>query len=165
MYLCTLMLWLFHLTVWVPCSRVGHVYRAFMPYNFGKIMKLWKRNTTIDQNNGWWNIKGELTKKAKGPIITINYKRVIEVWMDDEYKKFFYTRCLTTMIMMCSQNCISSPKGAIGTLCWDGKYHGPTWAEEKSGMQILWLVHQQHCLWHARKGGYNQFWCQYSNAN
>jgi len=55
--------------VWVPCSRVGHVYRAFMPYNFG-----------------------DLTKKAKGPIITINYKRVIEVWMDEEYKKFFYTR-------------------------------------------------------------------------
>ena len=38
---------------------------------------------------------GELTKKAKGPIITINYKRVIEVWMDEEYKKFFYTRCQT----------------------------------------------------------------------
>lgn len=55
--------------VWVPCSRVGHVYRAFMPYTFG-----------------------ELTKKAKGPIITINYKRVIEVWMDDEYKEYFYTR-------------------------------------------------------------------------
>lgn len=55
--------------VWVPCSRVGHVYRAFMPYTFG-----------------------ELTKKAKGPIITINYKRVIEVWMDDDYKEYFYTR-------------------------------------------------------------------------
>lgn len=55
--------------VWVPCSRVGHVYRAFMPYGFGK-----------------------LTEKAKGPIITINYKRVVEVWMDDEYKEFFYTR-------------------------------------------------------------------------
>ena len=55
--------------VWVPCSRVGHVYRAFMPYGFGK-----------------------LTEKAKGPIITINYKRVVEVWMDEEYKQYFYTR-------------------------------------------------------------------------
>jgi len=54
---------------WVPCSRVGHVYRAFMPYGFGT-----------------------LTDKAKGPIITINYKRVVEVWMDEEYKQYFYTR-------------------------------------------------------------------------
>ena len=54
---------------WVPCSRVGHVYRAFMPYGFGS-----------------------LTDNAKGPIITINYKRVVEVWMDDEYKEYFYTR-------------------------------------------------------------------------
>ncbi|XP_023343361.1 N-acetylgalactosaminyltransferase 7 [Eurytemora carolleeae] len=54
---------------WVPCSRVGHVYRAFMPYGFGK-----------------------LTEGRKGPIITINYKRVVETWMDDQYKQFFYTR-------------------------------------------------------------------------
>jgi len=54
---------------WVPCSRVGHVYRGFMPYSFGK-----------------------LAEKHKGPLITINYKRVIEVWFDDKYKEFFYTR-------------------------------------------------------------------------
>lgn len=54
---------------WVPCSRVGHVYRSFMPYNFGK-----------------------LAHKKKGPLITINYKRVIETWFDDKYKEFFYTR-------------------------------------------------------------------------
>ncbi|XP_035703837.1 N-acetylgalactosaminyltransferase 7 isoform X3 [Folsomia candida] len=54
---------------WVPCSRVGHVYRGFMPYSFGK-----------------------LGEKHKGPLITINYKRVIEVWFDDKYKEFFYTR-------------------------------------------------------------------------
>lgn len=54
---------------WVPCSRVGHVYRGFMPYNFGK-----------------------LGAKKKGPLITINYKRVIETWFDDKYKEYFYTR-------------------------------------------------------------------------
>ncbi|KAF7279102.1 hypothetical protein GWI33_007615 [Rhynchophorus ferrugineus] len=54
---------------WVPCSRVGHVYRSFMPYNFGK-----------------------LAQKKKGSLITINYKRVIETWFDSKYKAFFYTR-------------------------------------------------------------------------
>ncbi|KAF2894813.1 hypothetical protein ILUMI_11359 [Ignelater luminosus] len=54
---------------WVPCSRVGHVYRGFMPYNFGK-----------------------LAQKKKGPLITINYKRVIETWFDNKYKEYFYTR-------------------------------------------------------------------------
>ncbi|XP_028967008.1 N-acetylgalactosaminyltransferase 7 [Galendromus occidentalis] len=54
--------------LWVPCSRVGHVYRGFMPYSFG-----------------------DLGKKRKGPLIVINYKRVVEVWFD-EYKEYFYTR-------------------------------------------------------------------------
>lgn len=54
---------------WVPCSKVGHVYRSFMPYNFGK-----------------------LANKKKGPLITINYKRVIETWFDEKYKEYFYTR-------------------------------------------------------------------------
>ncbi|GAB6026074.1 N-acetylgalactosaminyltransferase 7 [Chamberlinius hualienensis] len=54
--------------LWVPCSRVGHIYRAFMPYKFGK-----------------------LAEEKKGPLITLNYKRVVEVWMD-EYKEYFYTR-------------------------------------------------------------------------
>lgn len=55
--------------LWVPCSHVGHVYRGFMPYTFGK-----------------------LANKKKGPLITINYKRVIETWFDDKHKEFFYTR-------------------------------------------------------------------------
>ncbi|KAL0267144.1 UNVERIFIED_CONTAM: hypothetical protein PYX00_009494 [Menopon gallinae] len=55
--------------LWVPCSRVGHVYRSFMPYNFG----------TLGSNK-------------KGPLITTNYKRVIETWFDEEYKEYFYTR-------------------------------------------------------------------------
>ena len=45
-----------------PCSRIGHIYRKFVPY-------------TIP-------ISG-------GP--NYNYKRVIEVWMD-EYKQYFYKR-------------------------------------------------------------------------
>ena len=40
-----------------------------MPYNFGK-----------------------LAENKKGPIITNNYKRVIEVWFDDKHKEYFYTR-------------------------------------------------------------------------
>ena len=61
------------------------------------------RTTLVKYNDQVLTITetGELTKKAKGPIITINYKRVIEVWMDEEYKKFFYTRCLR--IVMCCQ--------------------------------------------------------------
>ncbi|KAG5327074.1 GALT7 acetylgalactosaminyltransferase, partial [Pseudoatta argentina] len=55
--------------LWVPCSHVGHVYRGFMPYTFGK-----------------------LAQKKKGPLITINYKRVIETWFDEKHKEFFYTR-------------------------------------------------------------------------
>uniref|UniRef100_A0A224XKM4 Polypeptide N-acetylgalactosaminyltransferase n=1 Tax=Panstrongylus lignarius TaxID=156445 RepID=A0A224XKM4_9HEMI len=55
--------------LWVPCSRVAHVYRGFMPYSFGN-----------------------LAKKKKGPLIKINYKRVIETWFDDKYKEYFYTR-------------------------------------------------------------------------
>ena len=55
--------------LWVPCSRVGHIYRPFMPYSFGS-----------------------LASKRKGPLVLTNYKRVIEVWFDEEYKNFFYTR-------------------------------------------------------------------------
>lgn len=54
---------------WVPCSRVGHIYRDFMPYSFGS-----------------------LANKRKGPLIITNYKRVIEVWWDPQYKEYFYTR-------------------------------------------------------------------------
>lgn len=54
---------------WVPCSRVGHIYRPFMPYTFGS-----------------------LASQRKGPLVLTNYKRVIEVWFDDEYKEYFYTR-------------------------------------------------------------------------
>ena len=68
-------------------------------------------------------MSGDLTKKAKGPIITINYKRVIEVWMDEEYKKFFYTRCLRKI--MCSQSfhCLTKGSRRRGTLGWETLRH------------------------------------------
>lgn len=52
---------------WVPCSRVGHVYRNSMPYGFGNV-------------------------QSKIPITLANYMRVVEVWLDDEFKEYFYTR-------------------------------------------------------------------------
>lgn len=55
--------------LWVPCSRVAHVYKSHVPFSAGR-----------------------LKRQAKGPVTTINYKRVIETWMDDKYKEYFYTR-------------------------------------------------------------------------
>ncbi|KAJ8308667.1 hypothetical protein KUTeg_013541 [Tegillarca granosa] len=52
---------------WVPCSRVGHVYRNHMPYGFGKV-------------------------DVKIPVIQLNYMRVIHVWLDEEHIEYFYTR-------------------------------------------------------------------------
>ncbi|XP_059173884.1 N-acetylgalactosaminyltransferase 7-like [Physella acuta] len=53
---------------WVPCSHVGHIYRNHMPYGLGK---------DVDP--------------FMSPIY-INYMRVVEVWMEDEFKEYFYTR-------------------------------------------------------------------------
>ncbi|XP_041353062.1 N-acetylgalactosaminyltransferase 7-like [Gigantopelta aegis] len=51
---------------WVPCSRVGHVYKHHVP----------PRKVNI-------NTKIHYTKQ--------NYLRIVEVWMDGEYKDYFYT--------------------------------------------------------------------------
>ena len=41
-------------------------------------------------------IVGTLAYKFQGVPTTLrNYKRVIEVWFDDEYKEFFYTVKMT----------------------------------------------------------------------
>ena len=76
------------------------------------------RTTLVKYNDQVLTITetGELTKKAKGPIITINYKRVIEVWMDEEYKKFFYTRCQTLKIKV---NCFSKGSHPQSTREWE----------------------------------------------
>ncbi|XP_076464804.1 N-acetylgalactosaminyltransferase 7-like [Babylonia areolata] len=52
---------------WVPCSRVGHIYRNFMPYSTGQ-------------------------HREKIPVITLNYMRVVEVWLGEEFREYFYTR-------------------------------------------------------------------------
>jgi len=55
--------------LFVPCSRVGHIYR----------MPGWGGNGTPDE------LKGK-------NFIAINYNRVIETWWDDNYKKYYYER-------------------------------------------------------------------------
>ena len=46
-----------------PCSRIGHVYRHYMPFS----------------------------NAGSGDFLGRNFKRVAEVWMD-EYKKYLYLR-------------------------------------------------------------------------
>lgn len=46
-----------------PCSRIGHIYRGYAPFD----------------------------NPRKGDFLTKNYKRVAEVWMD-EYKEYLYER-------------------------------------------------------------------------
>merc|ERR1719341_3058215 len=59
-------------SVWVPCSRVSHVYRGHSCSSCHS---------------------GSLANKFGGQPTTLrNYKRVIETWFDDDYKEFFYTR-------------------------------------------------------------------------
>lgn len=59
-------------SVWVPCSRIGHVYRGHSCSSCHS---------------------GGVDKKWGGvPLALRNYKRLIETWFDDKYKEFFYTR-------------------------------------------------------------------------
>ncbi|KAL8619562.1 hypothetical protein ACOMHN_019618 [Nucella lapillus] len=54
---------------WVPCSRVGHIYRGPRVAGMGKV----KTNPRL-------------------PFSLVNYMRVVEVWMDEEHKNYYYTR-------------------------------------------------------------------------
>ena len=59
-------------SVWVPCSRVSHVYRGHSCSSCHS---------------------GSLGNKFGGVPTTLrNYKRVIETWFDPEYREYFYTR-------------------------------------------------------------------------
>ena len=54
----------------MPCSRVGHVYRALVPYN-----------------------TGHFASQIKGTDLTLrNLARVVEVWLDKQHQQYFYTR-------------------------------------------------------------------------
>ena len=35
---------------------------------------------------------GSMANQRKGPLVLTNYKRVIEVWFDEQYKQYFYSR-------------------------------------------------------------------------
>ncbi|XP_070180117.1 N-acetylgalactosaminyltransferase 7-like isoform X2 [Littorina saxatilis] len=54
---------------WVPCSRVGHIYRGPRVAGLGNV----KTNPKL-------------------PFSLVNYMRVVEVWMDEEHKEYYYTR-------------------------------------------------------------------------
>ena len=59
-------------SVWVPCSRVSHVYRGHSCSSCHP---------------------GSLGDRFAGVPTTLrNYKRVVETWFDEEYKEYFYTR-------------------------------------------------------------------------
>ena len=57
--------------VWVPCSRIGHVYRGHScsSCHSGGVAKKW----------------GDI------PLALRNYKRLVETWFDPMYKEYFYT--------------------------------------------------------------------------
>ncbi|XP_076463576.1 N-acetylgalactosaminyltransferase 7-like isoform X2 [Babylonia areolata] len=55
---------------WVPCSRVGHIYRGPRVGGLGRV-----------KNNN-----------PRLPFSLVNYMRVVEVWMDEEHKEYYYTR-------------------------------------------------------------------------
>jgi len=58
---------------WVPCSRVGHIYRGPVPAGY--------------------HVPDTCKSRFDEPyIVQKNYKRVIEVWWEEKYKEYFYTR-------------------------------------------------------------------------
>lgn len=60
-----------------------------MPYTFGKLADK-KKGPLITIVR--YNFKTEVLKSLIFRLNFQNYKRVIEVWFDDKYKEYFYTR-------------------------------------------------------------------------
>lgn len=58
--------------MWVPCSRIGHVYRG---------------HSCSSCHSG-----GADKKWGGVPLALRNYKRLVETWFDPAYKEYFYTR-------------------------------------------------------------------------
>ncbi|XP_029657469.2 N-acetylgalactosaminyltransferase 7-like [Octopus sinensis] len=61
--------WMCHGAVlWVPCSRIGHVYRG----------------------PGRSTASSKYTSQV--PLSDLNHKRVVDTWFDEEHRKYFYRR-------------------------------------------------------------------------
>ncbi|KAH9508603.1 N-acetylgalactosaminyltransferase 7 [Bulinus truncatus] len=118
---------------WVPCSRVGHIYRNHMPYSLG---------TDVD---------------PKMMPIYINYMRVVEVWMEDEFKEYFYTRepsfrgypfgDITKQIAFKEQHHCKSFKWFMENVAYDVYEHYPAPPPNKAWGEIRFKDSKSNLCW------------------